>query len=159
MRRQFGKTIVQLAAADPTLVLLYGDVKQNMDEFEARFPSRIFNVGICEQSIVSMAAGLALAGMRPVVYSLTPFLIERACEQIKMDLNGMKARVMLVGYDSYPTHGISQTPVNAQALMAIFPNIRCWYPGGSIEADVVLTLAHQHTGPTFVHLRKDENIK
>lgn len=156
MRRQFGKTVVELAAKDPRIVLLYGDVKQNMDEFEQRFPNRIFNVGICEQATVSMAAGMALAGLRPIVYSLTPFLIERACEQIKMDLDGMKAPVMLVGYDSYPTHGISQTPANAKLLMSCFPNVRCWYPDGMIETDVCLKLAAEHPGPTFIHLRKFE---
>jgi transketolase len=157
MRRQFGKTIVELAEKDPKLILLYGDVKQNMDEFEKRFPGQIFNCGICEQSTVSMAAGMALEGLHPVVYSLTPFLIERACEQIKMDLQGMQAKVMLVGYDSYPTHGISQTPANARLLMQAFDGIPCWWPTNAELTDAALRSAHKLDGPSFIHLRKDPN--
>lgn len=159
MRRQFGKTIVELAAQDPKLILLYGDVKQNMDEFEKRFPAQIYNCGICEQSMISMASGMALAGLRPVVYSLTPFLIERGFEQLKMDLDGQLAKVMLVGYSSYPTHGISQTPINPKALMSMFKNIRSWFPGGSIETAVCLKLAYEFPGPTFVSLTRDEALK
>src|SRR3990167_6161746 len=102
MRRQFGKTIVAIAERDPKVVLLYGDVKQNMDEFEAKFPDRIFNFGIAEQSMVSAAAGMALEGMVPFVYSLTPFLTERAMEQWKMDVDVMRKRVIGVGYSFYP---------------------------------------------------------
>src|SRR3990167_10274106 len=154
MRRQFGKTIVELGRKDPTLVVLYGDVKQNMDEFEAEFPDRIFNVGICEQSMVSMAAGIALSGLRPVVYSLTPFLIERGFEQIKMDLDGMNSRVILVSYDSYPTHGISQTPVNPEILMSCFKNVKSFFPRSSTETITALDAAHMYNGPTFVRLMR-----
>src|SRR3990167_2271971 len=133
VRRQFGKTIVEIARQDPNIVLLYGDVKQNMDEFEAEFPDRIFNCGICEQSTVSMAAGMALEGLVPFVYSLTPFLTERAMEQWKMDVDVMKARVIGIGYSFYPTHGNSQSPVDLTGnwLVGTFKNIQTYYPCNS----------------------------
>lgn len=154
MRRQFGKTIAELGKRDPNLVLLYGDVKQNMDEFEALFPDRIFNVGICEQSMVSMAAGMALDGLRPVVYSLTPFLLERAYEQLKMDCGIMNAPVICVGYSSYPTHGPSQTPLNPRALVEVLPNFEYWEPKNFQETGDALKVAHISGRPTFISLTR-----
>ncbi|GAG25068.1 unnamed protein product, partial [marine sediment metagenome] len=87
MRKQFGKTLVELAEKDKNLVLLIGDVEQEMTEFIERWPERFFNLGLCEQTMISMAAGMALEGMRPIVYSITPFLIERPFEQIKIDID------------------------------------------------------------------------
>ena len=73
MRKIFGETIVKIAKKDEKIVLLTGDVEQEMDEFKALFPDRFFNLGMCEQAITSLAAGLAIEGFRPVVYSITPF--------------------------------------------------------------------------------------
>ena len=77
MRRAFGKTIVKLAEKDEKLILISGDVEQEMDEFKKKFPERYFNFGLCEQSMISAAAGMAAEGLRPYVYSITPFLIAK----------------------------------------------------------------------------------
>ena len=87
MRRAFGKTIVKLAEKDERIVLLIGDVEQEMDDFINKFPDRFYNMGICEQTMISVAAGMAMEGFRPVVYSITSFLIERPFEQIKIDID------------------------------------------------------------------------
>jgi transketolase len=84
MRQQFGKTIVRLAEKDLNVVLLIGDVYQEMDEFVERFPDRFFNFGLTEQSMISIAAGMAIEGLRPVVYSITPFLLERPFDRVRM---------------------------------------------------------------------------
>src|SRR3990167_4320825 len=156
MRRQFGKTIVELARLDPRIVLLYGDVKQNMDDFEREFPDRIFNVGICEQSMVGMAAGMALEGLRPVLYSLTPFLTERAMEQWKMDVDVMNLPVIGVGYSAYPTHGPSQTPVDDTAawLIGTFKNISTYGPRNFAETDESLRHAHASGKPAIICLTR-----
>lgn len=158
MRRQFGKTIVELAAKDPKLVLFYGDVKQNMDEFERRFPDRIFNVGICEQSTVSMAAGMALEGLHPVVYSLTPFLIERNFEQWKMDVDAMNLPVIGIGYSFYPTHGPSQTALEPEVLISCFNNIRGCFPKSSAETDYMMRSVHASGKPAIICLSKDLDL-
>ena len=102
MRKEFGKVIVELAEKDKNVILIVGDIGYGIfNEFRKRFPDRFFNFGIREQSIVSMAAGMALEGLKPYVYTITPFLIERAFEQVKLDIDQQNVNVKLVGYDTY----------------------------------------------------------
>jgi transketolase len=77
MRRAFGKTIVKLAEKDKDIILITGDVEQEMDEYKKKFPERYINMGLCEQSMITIAASMAAEGFRPYVYYITPFLIER----------------------------------------------------------------------------------
>ena len=78
MRRKFGKLINELAKKDDKIVLLVGDIGYGIfDEFRKIHPKKFFNLGICEQSIIGCAAGMALEGLKPWVYTITPFLIER----------------------------------------------------------------------------------
>ena len=102
MRRAFGKTIVKLGEKDKNLFLLTGDVEQEMSEFKKLFPDRFYNLGLCEQSIISMAAGMCLEGIRPVVYSITPFLLERPFEQIKIDIDEQNLPIILLNLLSLP---------------------------------------------------------
>ena len=73
LRPIFGKTVLKLAERDPKVVLLTGDLEDEMKEFKEKFPKRFFNLGICEQSITSIAAGLAIEGLRPIIYSISPY--------------------------------------------------------------------------------------
>ena len=87
MRRQFKDTISDLAQSDPRVVLVFGDISVYMfRDFQAQFPDRFYNMGICEQTLVSVAAGLRSQGFIPVVHTIGSFLTERAMEQIKIDL-------------------------------------------------------------------------
>lgn len=156
MRRQFGKTIVELAEKDDRIVLLYGDVFQNMEAFQEKFPDRIFNCGIAEQSMVSMAAGMALGGLKPFVYSLTPFLLERAFEQWKMDIDVMKANVVGIGYSQYETHGPSQSPLIDPCYLINMLNHTVYYgPDSAEDTDKCLRWAAEDTGPVFISLHRD----
>ena len=86
MRRKFGQTICDLAKKDKNIVLLVGDIGYGIfDKFREEYPKRFFNLGICEQSLISAASGMALEGLKPWVYTITPFLIERSSEQIKIE--------------------------------------------------------------------------
>ena len=78
MRRRFGKIINELAKKDEKIMLIVGDIGYGIfDDFRAAHPKRFFNLGICEQSIISFSSGMALEGLKPWVYTITPFLIER----------------------------------------------------------------------------------
>ena len=77
MREQFAKTLVSLGQ-DERLVVLIGDISHHLlRTFQEKYPSRFYNMGIAEQSMMSMASGLALNGFYPVVHSITPFVTER----------------------------------------------------------------------------------
>jgi len=155
MRRQFGKIIVKLAEKDERIVLLIGDVKQEMDEFEKRFSNRFYNLGICEQSMISIAAGMALEGLRPVVYSITSFLIERPFEQIKLDIDEQNLPVMLIGYSDYPTHGPTQRPLYAKGLVSLFKNVVGFFPKNSKETEKAMIDAYLRGSPSIICLERD----
>lgn len=153
MRRQFGKTIVKLAAKDSKIVLLIGDVYQEMDEFVKRFPDRFFNIGLCEQSMISIAAGMAIEGLRPVVYTLTPFLIERPFEQIKIDIDEQNLPCLLIGYDSYPTHGPTHRPLNAEGLIGLLKNTVGYFPRSAEETEKAMIEAYLMKSPSVICLK------
>ena len=83
---------------DKTMTLLVGDMGfAVLDDFFNNHKDRTFNTGICEQATISMSAGMYLAGLSPIVYSQVPFLVMRAYEQIRYDLNEHKMNVKLIG--------------------------------------------------------------
>jgi transketolase len=161
MRRSFGRVINEIANKDSKLVLLVGDIGYGIfDEFRNNHPKKFFNLGICEQSLIGVAAGMALEGLNPWVYTITPFLIERPFEQIKLDINQQKTNVKLVGFADYPTLGPTHREVNAKKLMSLFKNIKSFYPKNSVETKNAVRLAHKINGPIFISLKLDKkNIK
>ena len=155
MRRAFGKTIVKLGEKDKNLFLLTGDVEQEMGEFKKLFPDRFYNLGLCEQSIISMAAGMCLEGIRPVVYSITPFLLERPFEQIKIDIDEQNLPIILIGYADYPTHGPTHRPLNAEGLVGLFKNIVGYFPRNSQETEKAIIEAYVSKRPSVICLKKE----
>ena len=159
MRREFGKTINELAKKDKKIILLVGDIGYGVfDEFRKNFPKRFINMGICEQSLISTASGMALEGLRPWVYTITPFLIERPFEQIKLDIDQQKANVKLVGYADYPNLGPSHAELNAPKLMSLFKNIKSFFPKDSKQTKLFLNKMQNIKGPSFVSLKQDKKI-
>jgi transketolase len=154
MRKAFGQTIAELAEKDEKLVLLHGDVEQEMGEFKRRWPKRIFNLGLCEQSIISMAAGMALEGLRPVVYSITPFVLERPFEQIKIDIDEQNLPVLLIGYSHYPSHGPTHTPLDWKFIGPAFKNMVGHFPETADGARFAMLDAYTAKKPAFICLKK-----
>jgi len=94
MRKEFGKIILELARKDSNVFLLTGDIGHGIfDGLIKEFPERFYNLGISEQSIIGIASGMALEGLKPYVYTITPFLIERPFEQIKLDIDQQNVNV------------------------------------------------------------------
>jgi transketolase len=155
MRKIFGQTIVRIAQKDPKVVLLTGDVEQEMDEFKKLFPDRFFNLGMCEQSITSLAAGLAIDGFRPVIYSITPFVIERPYEQVKIDIYEQNLPVLLIGYSDYPTHGPTHRPLNPERLATVFKNVQSYFPASEEAAEKVMLDAYLIKNPAMIYLKKN----
>lgn len=156
MRKQFAKTLIELAKKDDKIVLLLCDVSYSeIDEFKNLFPDRFFNFGLTEQSVISIAGGMASRGLIPVVHSLTPFILERPFEQIKIDIDDSNLHVILMGYDDYPTYGITHRPINVEKTIDLFKNIKGYYPKNNYETEKALKDAYLMRVPAFIRLRKD----
>ena len=159
MRRRFGKVINELAKKDDKIILIVGDIGYGIfDDFRKENPRKFFNLGICEQSIISVASGMALEGLKPWVYTITPFLIERPFEQIKLDIDQQNVDVKLVGYSDYPTLGPTHTELNGNKMMQLFKNIISYFPEDGEETKKVTYLAYEKKGPAFISLKSDPNL-
>ena len=156
MRKEFGKWIAETAEKDPLIILITGDIGfQVFDDYRRRFPKRFLNLGICEQSIISIASGMALEGLKPYVYTITPFLIERPFEQIKLDLDEQNTNVKLIGYADYPKQGPTHRTLNERGLMSLLNNFANYFPRDSQETRQFLDESYAHGKPTFISLKSN----
>ena len=159
MRRSFGEIITELADRDEKIYVLVGDIGYRVfDEFSEKYPDRFINMGICEQSMIGVSAGMALEGLNPWVYTITPFLIERPFEQVKLDIDQQNVNVKLVGYSDYPTLGPTHTELNGKKLMQLFKNIASYFPENGDETQKVTYQAYEKKGPAFISLKSDPNL-
>ena len=159
MRRTFGKVITELADRDEKIYVLVGDIGYRVfDEFREKYPERFINMGICEQSMIGVSAGMALEGLKPWVYTITPFLIERPFEQIKLDIDQQNVNVKLVGFADYPSLGPSHTELNGKEMMKLFTNITSFFPKDGQETQKMVNQAYEKIGPTFISLKSDPTL-
>ena len=159
MRRTFGKIITELADKDDKIYVLVGDIGYRVfDEFREKHPNRFINMGICEQSIIGVSAGMALEGLKPWVYTITPFLIERPFEQVKLDIDQQNVNVNLVGFADYPTLGPTHTEINAKKMMKLFNNIESFFPSDGDETEKMILQAYAREGPSFISLKSDPTL-
>ena len=145
MREAFGATSVELLDDDPRVAVVLADISLAFfATARRRHPDRVVNVGIREQLMVSVAAGMALEGMRPIVHTLTPFLVERPYEQIKLDLGHQGVGAVLVGsggsYDYAESGRTHQAPADV-AVMAALPGMSIHVPGHAAEVEPLLRSA------------------
>ena len=160
MRNRFGKIISKLADENDKIIVLVGDIGYRVfDDFRDKYPERFINMGICEQSMIGAASGMALEGLQPWVYTITPFLIERPFEQIKLDIDHQNVNVNLVGYADYPTLGPTHMELNGKKTMELFNNIKSFFPLDASETEKMVIKANQIKGPTFISLKSDPNPK
>ena len=159
MRRRFGKVITELADQDRNIVVIVGDIGYRVfDEFRDKYPERFINIGICEQSMIGVCAGMALEGLKPWVYTITPFLIERPFEQVKLDIDQQNANVKLVGFADYPTLGPTHKELNGEKLMHLFSNITSYFPTNGDETQSMIYEAYEKNGPAFISLKSDPTL-
>lgn len=161
MRKQFVKTVESLMAADSRLVVLLGDI--SVFGFRNAFqlhPQHIYNIGICEQAMTSMGAGLAKTGLIPVLHSIAPFVVERCFEQIKVDFCYQKlpGNIVSVGasYD-YAALGCTHHCPGDVAVLRTLPGMEIVVPGTPAEFDQLFRAAYAGPHPTYFRLSERSN--
>jgi transketolase len=156
MRRQFRDTILDLARNDDSLVLIFGDVSVYLfKEFHDRYPDRFYNMGICENTLISVAAGLSSQGFVPFVHTIAPFLTERSYEQIKLDFcyNHFPGNIVTCGASfDYAWDGATHHCYTDLAILRLLPNMEVLQPGSTRELDVLLRQRYNSDTVTYYRL-------
>ncbi len=159
MRDAFRDRVYELALQDPRVVLLSGDIGNRMfDKFKAQMPDRFYNVGVAEQNMIGMAAGLAMAGMRPVCYTIANFITYRVIEQIRIDGGYHHQPILIAGVGgglSYASLGATHHTCEDIAMLRSIPGMTILTPADPPEVracvDAAMTIDH---GPTYIRLGK-----
>lgn len=155
-RRQFAMTVADLVGSDDSVALVYAEISgQFFGEVERRHPDRVVNVGIREQLLVNVGAGMALTGLRPIVHTFGSFLVERAFEQVKLGFGHQDVGGVLVGsggsFDVASGGRTHQSPGDV-ALLDTLPRIAIHAPGNAIETDMAVRAAVAGDGLHYVRV-------
>lgn len=159
MRDAFFAELAACAAQDDRIWALTGDLGIGLfDEYERAAPGRYLNVGIAEQNLVGIAAGLAYAGKMPIAYSIAPFLTSRPHDQVRVDVALARANVKLVGVGggvAYGTLGPTHHAIEDIALMRALPNITVLTPADPAETAAATRAMLRLDGPVYLRLGKN----
>jgi len=161
MRTVWADTLVESLATDPRLVVLTADISSWFFwGVRDKYSDRVINVGIREQAMIDIAGGLALTGMRPVVHTYAPFLIERPFEQIKIGLGHQDVGAVLVSvgasYDD-PSWGRTHQGPGDVALLDTLPGWTVHVPGHEDEVEPLLRKAIAGDGRVYLRLSERAN--
>jgi len=158
MRNAFAQEMTRLAAERSDLTLLSGDIGNRMfDRFKQMAPERFFNCGIAEANMMSVAAGMALSGLRPVIYTITPFTTTRCLEQIRVGVAYHQAPVVIVGTGSglsYAELGPTHHSLEDMAILRTLPGLNVVAPADSAELVAQLREALDAPHPTYMRIGK-----
>jgi transketolase len=158
MRNAFAEEITALGQADERIVLLSGDIGNRLfDKFKDSCPGRFYNCGVAEANMIGMAAGLAMTGLRPVCYTIAPFLTYRCMEQIRVDLCYHHVPVVLVGTGSglaYASLGATHHSCEEIGMLRLLPGFTVIAPGDSWEVRGTLRAALKSPGPSYIRIGK-----
>jgi len=156
MRKKFIKTYEKIISADDKQVLLLGDIGVfGFRNVFAAFPSRVFNIGILEPATIGLAAGMSKAGLTPTIHTIAPFLVERAFEQIKIDLGYQQLGCNLVSVGSsydYAALGCTHHCPGDIGILQYIPGIEIVVPGTPEEFDKLFTDSHDNGKTTYYRL-------
>lgn len=158
MRGWFAFELHARMREDSKIWVVTGDLGYGMfDKVKRDFPDRFVNVGAAEQTMMGVGVGLAIEGIIPVVYSITPFLLYRPFETIRNYVNREGIPVKLVGGGrnrDYGHDGFSHWSEEDKAVMELFPQISSSWPETKEEVPELLYRQLYHSGPTYLNLRR-----
>jgi transketolase len=158
-RDAYMSTLEEMAAADPRVCAVANDSVSSakLKNFKEKFPDRFVNVGIAEQNMVGVGAGLANGGMIPYVCGAACFLTARAMEQVKVDLAYTKANVKLCAMSpgmAYGQLGPTHHSIEDLAWMRVLPNLTVIVPADPVETAAAMRYSLEHEGPMFLRIAR-----
>ena len=163
MRERFAATVSELLDEDRSVAVVLADISVSMfAEAAARHPDRVVNVGIREQLLVNVGAGMAMTGIRPVVHTFATFLVERGFEQVKLGFAHQGVGGVLVSagasYDVSRGGRTHQAPGDV-ALLDTLPDWTIHVPGHPDEVDTLLRAAVAGDGSAYLRTSIQQNIQ
>lgn len=160
MREKLSELIVRACVEDPRRVVLSGDHGYALfDAIRSERPAQFINVGIMEQAMVGIAAGMARAGAKPIVYGLSAFVPLRVLEQIKLDVCHARYPVLFLGDGAglvYSTLGASHQCGEDIAALRPLPGIRIYAPADEYELEACFKEASSAQGPAYIRIGKSD---
>jgi transketolase len=158
VRNAFAAELTALAQADERVVLLSGDIGNKLfDDYKSKCPARFFNCGVAEAGMMGAAAGLAMSGLRPIVYTIDAFATVRCLEQIRVDVCYHEQPVIIVGVGgglAYAELGYTHHACEDIGFLRMLPYMTVVCPADAVETRLALRAALQHKGPVYIRLGK-----
>jgi len=160
MRDAFVRKLTDEAATNPDVMLLVGDLGFGVvADFGNTYPKQFLNCGVAEQSMVGMAAGMAAAGRRPFVYSISNFPSLRPLEQIRNDVcyHGLGVTIVAVGTGlAYGSLGYTHHGVEEMAILRTLPGMRVYSPADALECAAAVEDILADPSPAYLRLGKNK---
>ena len=158
-RREFIEILIELAEKDDKIVLVVPDVGFNyIDEFQKRFPDRFYNFGVTEQSSMIIAAGLALSGFKPYIYSMINFVVFRPYEMVRNAVCLHSANVKIIGVkgsEKYKFLGFSHNLIREKEEIEILkdlPNLKTFIVEDPNKVRDLILETYRDNSPCYIRL-------
>ena len=164
MRATFGLIAIELAKKYPELMITTSDVSTSagLDRYKKKYPDKIIDVGIAEQNLVGVSAGLSSEGFKVISTTFAPFQTLRCCEQIKVNLGYMKNKICMVGLASglvLGNLGFTHCCIEDIGTLRSIPNISIVVPSDPFELFKVLNEAINYENSVYIRLTAGSNTK
>jgi transketolase len=163
-REAFGQALLRVAEENQNVIAMGADTTKNMclGLMEEHYPDRVFNIGIAEQNMMSIAAGMAATGMQVFVASYAPFMSMRACEQVRTFVAYPNLNVKVVGgmgglsggYDGTTHQGLEDV-----GIMRTIPNMKIVVPADAAATAVITAAIAKDDGPVYLRLGKSNPVR
>ena len=158
MRNRFAKELESIMRSNKKTFILTGDIGFSVfDNLKQKFPERYIDIGVSEQSMLGVAAGMAVTGKNVFVYSIIPFLIYRPFEQLRNDICFQNIPVKLVGVGSglsYSDAGFTHHSTEDYGILMGLPNLTILSPSDPLEVSVLMKNFDEIKGPVYLRLAK-----
>jgi len=161
MRTTFVNVLMEKAEIDDRIFLITPDMGFSaFESFEEKYPERFLNTGIAEQNAIGIAAGLALSGFKPYVYSIAPFALMRCYEQIRLNAAYMQLNIKIIGIGggvAYGSLGATHHIIEDFAIAKVLPNMIVCAPADPIEARQIIEQSMSNESPMYIRLAKNND--